>query len=277
MATQATVAPRDPRSIVTADAFSVIPELIGTPLATPRRRFGAIMIDLVLIGLLQLLGWFVLGALVGLALFRMALRNADGTSSNRKRRLGFGCAGTAMLAISVLAAAVPLLLRMADTASDSLPIQLSFGDSADVAVPAPTLTERDEIIRDLEEQLAQLEDADAPSTLFTWIRDAADEVGLVFGWGTVYMTLFLALWGGRTPGKRLTGLRVVRLNGQPLGLLMSFERAGGYAAGFATGLLGFARVWWDPNRQGIHDKIADTVVIRDGIARKLRDNKGTQT
>ncbi|MYJ17560.1 MAG: RDD family protein, partial [Gemmatimonadetes bacterium] len=120
---------------------------------------------------------------------------------------------------------------------------------------------RVETIQVLEEQLAAV---DSRSTLFTWIRDAADEAGLVFGWGTVYLTLFLALWGGRTPGKKLLGLRVVRLNGQPLGLLMSLERAGGYAAGFATGLLGFARVWWDPNRQGIHDKIAETVVIREG-------------
>ena len=36
------------------------------------------------------------------------------------------------------------------------------------------------------------------------------------------------------------------------------------AAGFATGLLGFAQVYWDANRQGIHDHIVGTVVIIDG-------------
>ena len=36
------------------------------------------------------------------------------------------------------------------------------------------------------------------------------------------------------------------------------------AAGFATGLLGFAQVFWDANRQAIHDRISGTVVIRDG-------------
>ena len=62
---------------------------------------------------------------------------------------------------------------------------------------------------------------------------------------------------------------MVRLNGQPLGLYMSLERAGGYAAGLATGLLGFAQVWWDPNRQAIHDKVAETVVVREGLPKQV--------
>jgi len=273
--------PGDPKSIVTPDAFSVTPELLGTPLATPGRRSAAMIVDLVLIGFLQLLGWRVLGGLVGLALFRLATRRTDGTRSTRARQLGLGCAGASVLVVAVGATFIPALLRMASSDTNP-PVQLQFGDDtvsiglpvdpgvidlaetlADPAVAnlAEELQQREERIQELEEQLSEV---DSRSTLFTWIRDAADEAGLVFGWGTVYLTLFLALWGGRTPGKKLLGLRVVRLNGQPLGLLMSLERAGGYAAGFATGLLGFARVWWDPNRQGIHDKIAETVVIREG-------------
>ena len=56
--------------------------------------------------------------------------------------------------------------------------------------------------------------------------------------------------------------QVVRLNGQPITLWVAFERLGGYAAGVATGLLGFFQIFWDPNRQGIHDRIAGTAVIR---------------
>jgi uncharacterized RDD family membrane protein YckC len=33
--------------------------------------------------------------------------------------------------------------------------------------------------------------------------------------------------------------------------------------------LGFAQIYWDPNRQGIHDKVAGTVVILDG-AKKIQ-------
>jgi hypothetical protein len=49
-------------------------------------------------------------------------------------------------------------------------------------------------------------------------------------------------------------------------LWSAFERFGGYAAGLLTGLLGFAQVYWDRNRQAIHDKITETVVIRDAGA-----------
>ena len=39
----------DPRSIVTPDAFSVTPALLGTPLAEPWRRLVALLLDLVVV------------------------------------------------------------------------------------------------------------------------------------------------------------------------------------------------------------------------------------
>jgi uncharacterized RDD family membrane protein YckC len=95
------------------------------------------------------------------------------------------------------------------------------------------------------------------------ITGLLDELGLGFGWTGLYFTAFLTLWRGQTPGKKVAGVRVVRLNGQPMTLWTSFERFGGYAAGLVTGLLGFAQVYWDRNRQMIHDKIVETVVVRD--------------
>lgn len=301
----------DPRSIVTPDAFSVTPELLGTPLAEPWRRFAALMVDLVLIGFLQLLGWRVLGGLVGLTLFRMATKRPDGTAGGPVRKIALGCSGAAVLMLAIGVTFIPSLVRMAAPGGD-LPIAMQLGTDTIVGRPPPDPLELDELaeillegalagagadsagegttapniaglveeivdaaddIQAREERIqeleAQLAEAERPSTLFTWIRDAADEAGLIFGWGTIYLTLFLALWGGRTPGKKLFGLRVVRLNGQPLGLYMSLERAGGYAAGLATGLLGFAQVWWDPNRQAIHDKVAETVVVREGLPRRV--------
>lgn len=95
-------------------------------------------------------------------------------------------------------------------------------------------------------------------------RNLFEDLGLAFGFGTIYLTVFTAWWKGRTPGKRLLGLRVLQLDGKPLTWWASFERAGGYAAGLATGLLGFAQILWDPNRQAIHDRISATVVVLDG-------------
>jgi len=48
----------------------------------------------------------------------------------------------------------------------------------------------------------------------------------------------------------------------------AFARYGGYAAGLATGAVGFLRLLWDPNLQAIEDKIAGTVVVKvDGTPR----------
>lgn len=95
------------------------------------------------------------------------------------------------------------------------------------------------------------------------IRVLLDDLGIGIGWTALYFTFFTTAWRGRTPGKRLLGIRVIQLDGKPLGWWASFERFGGYAAGFVTGLFGFAQIYWDRNRQAIHDKISETVVIRD--------------
>ena len=89
-----------------------------------------------------------------------------------------------------------------------------------------------------------------------------DDLGFGFGWTGLYFTAFTALWRGQTPGKKLFGIRVLRLDGVPMTLWASFERFGGYAAGLFTGLIGYAQVYWDRNRQAIQDKISETVVIR---------------
>jgi hypothetical protein len=101
-----------------------------------------------------------------------------------------------------------------------------------------------------------------PFSLLVWIRSILDDVGIGIGWGALYFTAFTTLWKGYTPGKRLLGIRVIQLDGRPVGWWSSIERFGGYAASLATGLLGFAQITWDPNRQGMHDKISQTVVVQ---------------
>lgn len=118
-------------------------------------------------------------------------------------------------------------------------------------------------------KLAQLiEDKPAQTTthsILQWGKGIIQDLGLGFGWAAVYFTLFSLLWRGQTPGKKLCNTRVVALSGESLGLLDCFGRYGGYGAGFATGLLGFLQVYWDPNRQAIQDKISATVVIQGSV------------
>lgn len=122
--------------------------------------------------------------------------------------------------------------------------------------------------RALQRAEEELEESDVG--FFAWLRGVADELGLGFGWAALYMTVFLSWWNGQTVGKKIMGIRVVRLDGERITWWVAFERAGGYAAGLATGLLGFAQVWWDANRQAIHDRIVGTVVVVDG-AEKVSD------
>src|SRR5690606_19515896 len=111
----------------------------------------------------------------------------------------------------------------------------------------------------LEDELGELRDRSAFQQLYSAI---ADELGLGIGWLGLYFTALTALWRGQTLGKPLLGIRVIRLDGQPIGWGPVPERFGGYTAGLFTGMLGFVQIFWDRNRQGIHDKITETVVIR---------------
>ncbi|WP_457651270.1 RDD family protein [Rhodocaloribacter sp.] len=143
-------------------------------------------------------------------------------------------------------------------------------------VAGAELHRRAQTITTLETRLARLkkenerltEEIEHPSFLRS-LKALAADFGLSLGWFGLYFTLVPAWWNGYTPGKRLFRIRVYRLDARPMTLWAAFERFGGYAAGLATGLLGFAQVFWDPNRQGIHDKISGTVVVRMKDARTV--------
>jgi uncharacterized RDD family membrane protein YckC len=80
----------------------------------------------------------------------------------------------------------------------------------------------------------------------------------------VAIAYFSAMWAwkGTTVGGIVVNLQVVRQDGQPLGFLAAFVRS--LAALFSAAILflGFFWIGWDPAKQGWHDKIAGTVVVR---------------
>ncbi len=80
--------------------------------------------------------------------------------------------------------------------------------------------------------------------------------------GYLYFILFFR-FGGRTPGKRLFGLRVVDLEGAVrLGWYQAFERTHGYAASALASFLGFLQVLWNKEGLTMHDQLARTTVVR---------------
>ena len=78
----------------------------------------------------------------------------------------------------------------------------------------------------------------------------------------VYFTLCFFFWRGESIGKHILGLRVIKRDGSRISLWNAFERAHGYTASTLLGLMGFFQVFWEKEGLTMHDKIADTNVVR---------------
>lgn len=238
----------------------VAPDLIGAPLASPARRAPAMLVDLAVIGVLSSASGAWLAA--ALLLLAVQLRRALATEGVRPR--------VAMLVLAVVVGAAACTAFEAwQSASEPAPAKsakraaaprtAASGPAAPAVGEAASDAER---IARLEAEIARIRAAAAERPRWRDALDAAlDDIGLSFGWGLVYFSLLPVWWPGRTLGKRLLGLRIVELSGQPLTPLRGLKRYGGYAAGMATGGLGFLQLLWEPNRQALHDRAAHTVVI----------------
>lgn len=88
---------------------------------------------------------------------------------------------------------------------------------------------------------------------------------LVFSAGWGWDVAWELLGGGRTPGKRLAGIRVVRADGGPPGLpeslLRNVLRVVELPFGYAPGILMLAL---GPRQQRLGDLVAGTLVVRQG-------------
>lgn len=78
---------------------------------------------------------------------------------------------------------------------------------------------------------------------------------------TVYFVGFW-WWWGQTLGKMLLGIKVIRSDNSPLTLGYALLRYGGCIVCCFTLFVGFIWLAFDSHRQGLHDKIADTYVIK---------------
>jgi len=80
----------------------------------------------------------------------------------------------------------------------------------------------------------------------------------------IVLAYFAGLWAwrGTTVGGIVLNLKVVRMDGQPVTFVVALVR--GLAAAFSVVVLflGFLWIAWDRDKQGWHDRIAGTVVIR---------------
>lgn len=247
---------------ITPEPLNVSPALVGAPLASPARRAAAIAIDGLLIGMLSgVNGGWLLG---GLALVVLQLRSRRGATSGP--RLVVGWVGAVLLGVLALSELSSQWVererptadeRRAEAKKVVHALVAAASTPASAAGPALEAALR---IAALEAELAEARRA-RPAGWRESVRHSLDDIGLGFGWGIVYFSLLPAWWGGQTVGKKLLRLRVVELTGKPMTVLRCLRRYGGYAAGMATGGMGFLQMLWDPNRQTLQDRTAHTAVI----------------
>lgn len=78
----------------------------------------------------------------------------------------------------------------------------------------------------------------------------------------LYFVFFISRFG-QTPGKWFMGLKVVSEDGySPVSMERAFIRWLGYYVNMVFFGLGYLWIFVDPNRQGFHDKMAKTIVIK---------------
>jgi uncharacterized RDD family membrane protein YckC len=99
-------------------------------------------------------------------------------------------------------------------------------------------------------------------------QDIHLELNFFHNWYSVlYLVVFFGLsfylGNGRSLGKRAMGIRVVSLVHHRMSLWHSIERALGYGASALELGFGFVQYYIHPNRRTVHDRIAETIVIRE--------------
>jgi len=93
--------------------------------------------------------------------------------------------------------------------------------------------------------------------LTSWLINLVYLLGL----SLVYIIGFW-LWRGQTPGKMIVGIKVIRTDSSPITWQYACRRYLGYIASTLILCIGFIIIAFDKRKQGLHDRIADTYVVK---------------
>jgi len=87
-------------------------------------------------------------------------------------------------------------------------------------------------------------------------------IGLAFFIGGIIYFPAFWVWQGATPGKMMMGIKIVKCDGNPIGVGRAILRYFGYILSAIILYIGYIMIAWDRRKQGLHDKIAGTCVVR---------------
>ena len=238
------------------ESLAIDPALVGRPLPSPRRRLAAFVLDYALL---------LLPTLATALLFAgLALHWTDPAGYAAVKAVVFAMPEDPAAQHAVLRDLAPVLARIdAEGLSAAVKADVESGDldsaarrlaDAEILVALNVGGGEPQLLGPKTVRLGLERLIPGP------IRSAA-----LFLVPAIYFALATSRWG-TTAGKRLMGLRVVRLDGRRLTLFEGIERFGDYFGLLGTLGLGLFDLWRDPNRRLGHDRAVDTVVVRTARA-----------
>lgn len=235
------------------DRLEVSPDLDGVILASFSQRFFAFMVDLGILFSLTVFWWFLIIVFLVMKL------------STKKLKKSFRKVNTS---ISIQLRSIDKRLQRYDV-EDQLRSQFKkhLRIYLKVIIYLPIVLALVFLVMFVV-RLISNESTETGGLLVGWIDLITNSLSplnfLIGGFVSVLYFGVMNYWfQGQTLGKKIFKIRVVRLNGKPISFWGSIERATGYTASGSLFLYGFFQYFWDRNRQTTHDKITETIVIKN--------------
>ncbi len=242
---------------VTQEPQTIASHLLGQSLATFRRRMFSYLIDMIVFGLIV--------GLVFVGLTAWSFYREDPTLISRAK-VSFAKLDSGAKKPEIDQVLADLYFMIDKRCPDAFPRHLATMVRArDLQKLGVYSLDTDTTVGFGNGKTRYVENSDTEHQLVIGMDLLMGRLAGVFGWGglfVVWFTFWPFVTGGRSPGKVMVRIKVIRLEGSKLRLWDCFARAGGYSASAATLMLGFLEAIWHPNRQAIHDKIAGTVVVK---------------
>lgn len=236
------------------EPFHIEPHLLGQPLASPLRRLAAFALD----GLILIVPTLA----VGLAAAAVSLYVSDRAGFDALLNISRLGDKDAAVAQAEAAALAPVLVRLE---APGLPPAVAVAVEEGRAGEAASILRASNIVFSLKLEEGRGEALPPGSIRFPVERliPAPIRALALLAVPALYFAAFSRSRRGATPGKRLVGIRVVRLDGERLDWLEALERFVGYIHIPATAFVSLLDFWRDPNRRLPHDRTVHTAVFRN--------------
>ena len=99
------------------------------------------------------------------------------------------------------------------------------------------------------------------SRILVWYT-GIDSISYVINLALVVIVIYMVGTKGGTPGKLILGIKIVNEEGEYIGVPLAILRYIGKILSFILFFIGYIMIAWDAKKQGLHDKIVGSYVVK---------------